>query len=200
LGRHAATARADGDPASDVLATQKVFLPLDANVSAAEQAQLAGLLAVAERAGYGLRVAVIASSADLGSVTALWGRPGTYARFLGQELALVYRGPLLVVMPGGYGLYGVGAPLAGDERSALSGLGPPGGRFGFATVNAVRRLAAGSGHPLPVIRATAPPDRASSSHSALVSWVILAAGAVLIVVAWTSSLHAKPLRPRRLTS
>jgi hypothetical protein len=37
-------------------------------------------------------------------VSALWRHPETYARFLGAELALVYRGTVMVVMPNGYGL------------------------------------------------------------------------------------------------
>ena len=34
---------------------------------------------------------------------ALWGQPRTYAHFLGQELAFLYKGPLLIVMPSGLG-------------------------------------------------------------------------------------------------
>ena len=45
-------ARADGDPASDVLLSQPLFLPQDAGVPATDQAQLASLLAAAHRAGY----------------------------------------------------------------------------------------------------------------------------------------------------
>ena len=104
---HAATARADGDPASDVLATQALFLPQDADVPAAQAAQLGSLLRAAAYAGYPIRVALIASASDLGSVTELWRKPQTYARFLGQELGLVYKGPLVVVMPNGVGINGV---------------------------------------------------------------------------------------------
>ena len=60
-----------------------------------QQAQLVALLAAARRSGYQLRVALIASSTDLGSVTELWRQPQSYAQFLGQELSLVYRGPVL---------------------------------------------------------------------------------------------------------
>ena len=75
-----------------VLATQSLFLPQDAGVPAGRQAQLISLLATAQRSGVPLRVAVIASATDLGSVTELWSQPRLYARFLGQELSLVYRG------------------------------------------------------------------------------------------------------------
>ena len=82
-------ARADGDPASDVLAQQNLFLPQDAGVPARQQTQIATLLQEAAHAGYPIRVALIASPTDLGSVTALWQQPQSYAKFLGQELALV---------------------------------------------------------------------------------------------------------------
>ncbi|MBV9006759.1 MAG: hypothetical protein JO181_18980, partial [Solirubrobacterales bacterium] len=49
LGWSAAPARADGDPASDVLATQLLYLPQDAGVPAAQQAQLGALLQTAAR-------------------------------------------------------------------------------------------------------------------------------------------------------
>jgi hypothetical protein len=115
----AAPAYADGDPASDVLATQPLFLPQDAGLPAAQQAQLSALLTKAQRRGYRIRVAVIASSSDLGSVTALWRQPQNYAKFLGQELSAVYNGPLLVVMPNGFGQYHVrGAPSGSRLRSA----------------------------------------------------------------------------------
>ncbi len=89
-------ARGDGDPASDVLASQSLFLPQDAGISPTQQAQLAALLADARARGYPVRVAVIASAGDLGSVSALWRQPENYARFLGQELSLTYHGPRLV--------------------------------------------------------------------------------------------------------
>src|SRR5579864_3685611 len=87
----ARAARADGDPASDVLATQTLFLPQDAGLSASHQVQLERLLQETASAGFPLRVAVIASATDLGSVTELWREPATYARFLGEELSLTYR-------------------------------------------------------------------------------------------------------------
>jgi len=112
LGLLAASARADGDPASDVLVSQTLFLPQDAGVPANQQAQLDALLHAAQQSGYQIRVALIASPTDLGSVTELWRQPQNYARFLAQELSLLYRGPLLVVMPNGYGLYRLAGPLA----------------------------------------------------------------------------------------
>jgi hypothetical protein len=141
---------------------------------------------------------VIASPADLGSVTELWRQPQNYARFLAQELSLLYRGPLLVVMPNGYGLYRLAGPLA-TERSALAGVRSPGPNLATATIAAIQRLAAASGHNLPLPNATAPSPPGSANT---VSWVVFAIGVALIALAWTASLRARPLRPRgtRITS
>ena len=142
-----ATARADGDPASDVLAQQTLFLPQDAGVPARQQTQIATLLQEAAHAGYPIRVALIASPTDLGSVTALWRQPQSYAKFLGQELALVYHGPLLVVMPTGLGLYQLNRPDAVD-RSTLAHLPTPqpGTGLGTTALNAIQKLATAAGH------------------------------------------------------
>ncbi len=122
----ASTALADGDPASDVLAQEPIFLPQDAGIPPRQQAQLAALTQAAARSGYPIRVALVASSADLGSVTELWRQPQSYAKFLGQELSLVYRGPLLVVMPNGVGFYsasggGTAPALGGNSEQASLG-------------------------------------------------------------------------------
>jgi hypothetical protein len=189
---HPAPARADGDPASDVLATQALFLPQDAGATPAQRAQLSALLQTAARRGYPIRVALVASSADLGSVTALWRQPETYARFLGQELAFVHKGPLLVVMPNGFGLTRLGRPLPG--QAALTGLGAPGAGLAGAAITAVRRLAAAAGHPLPASSVQAP---RTSGSSDTIAWIVLAAGALAIAIAWGLSLRARPLRPGR---
>jgi hypothetical protein len=185
-------ARADGDPASDVLASQPLFLPPDAGLSTDQQLELSALLATAGRRGYPIRVALIASADDLGSVTALWRQPQTYARFLGQELSLLHRGPLLVVMPNGYGLY---QPTGADtpERSALAGLSPARSDFGATTITAIERLAAASGHALPIQTVTVRPAAASSDT---VQWLVFAIGAALVALGWTASLRARPLRAR----
>lgn len=188
-GWSATPARADGDPASDVLATQPLYLPQDAGVPLAQQAQLGALLQAAARVGYPVRAAIIASPTDLGSVTALWREPQSYAEFLGQELPLVYKGPLLVVMPGGLGLYEVGGgPVAG--RAALAGVNARGGALGVAAVTAIQRLAAAAGHPLPLPSAQAPSKQSSTE---VLPWIALAIGGVLIALAWTASLRARPL-------
>ena len=192
LGLLAASVRADGDPASDVLVSQTLFLPQDAGVPANQQAQLDALLHAAQQSGYQIRVALIASPTDLGSVTELWRQPQNYARFLAQELSLLYRGPLLVVMPNGYGLYRLAGPLA-TGQSALAGVRAPGPSLATATLTAIQRLAAAAGHNLPLPNATAPSTPGSTNT---VSWLVFAIGGALIVLAGTASLRARPPRTR----
>jgi hypothetical protein len=193
-------ARADGDPASDVLATQPLFLPQDGGLTVRQEAELAALMSAARTAGYPLRLALIASPTDLGSVTELWRQPENYARFLGQELSLVYRGTLLVVMPDGFGLYGrgVGRAALGGSAAALGGsaVAPGGlavapGGLGARAITAVRRLAAAAGHPLRVSVGLPPRSAGGADYTAL---IVLAMGALLILAAWTLSLRARPLR------
>jgi hypothetical protein len=189
-------ARADGDPASDVLATQTAFLPQDAGIPRAQQSQLPILLRDAASSGYQIRVAVIATRSDLGSVTELWRRPQTYAQFLGQELSLVYRGPLLVVMPGGFGF---SSPVSNgaSERSVLRAVRVPPGPDTLAAgaLAAVQHLAAAAGHdvPIPPPSASVAGQRGSTDTTAI---VVFALGAALIVLAWAASLRARPLRAR----
>ncbi|HZO76407.1 MAG TPA: hypothetical protein VFB39_00080 [Solirubrobacteraceae bacterium] len=189
----AAPARADGDPASDVLTTQPLFLPQDAGIPAKQQAQLDGLLQKANRGGYPIRVAVVATSTDMGSVTELWRQPQTYARFLGQELSLVYHGPLLVVMPDGFGFEGFKPPLA-DEHAAVAGLSTTSGQLGQATVQAIQRLAERAGHSLQVTATSQGTSGPASSET--VPLIALAVGALIVAVAWAASLRARPLRVR----
>lgn len=190
---HTVPAHADGDPASDVLATQALFLPQDAGATPAQRAQLSALLQSAGGWGYPIRVALIASRADLGSVTALWRQPETYARFLGQELTFVHKGPLLVVMPAGYGLTRLGRPL---RSQALAGLRAPGSSAALAgaAIVAVRQLAAAAGHPLALPKVQ--PASAGGSGDAI-AWIVVLAGAVAIAIAWGLSLRARPLRTGR---
>jgi hypothetical protein len=189
LGSFPAAAAADGDPASDVLATQTVFLPQDSGATAKQQAELGAIEGAAQKSGYQIRVAIIATPSDLGSVGALWRQPQNYAQFLGQELSLVYRGTLLVVMPSGFGLYEGGHPL-GRGESALAALRAPGGAdIVDSTLTAIQRLATASGHTLQVTGVAAPVGSASY-HAG--TWIALAIGVALIAAAWTASLRAVP--------
>jgi cytochrome oxidase Cu insertion factor (SCO1/SenC/PrrC family) len=155
-------ARADGDPASDYLVANQVFLSSQSTGMSPAQRQLVATVAAASRAGFAIRVAVISSAYDLGSVTELWDQPRTYARFLGVELSLAYRRQrLLVVMPNGFGFnwpghatertYGLLATVPLDSGA--------GAGLAAAAELAVRRLAGASGISLP-------PSRPAASGSA----------------------------------
>ena len=188
----AGRAVADGDPASDVLATQALFLSADAGIGPTQQAQLGAILQSAQHAAEPIRVAIVASPIDLGSVTELWRHPQDYAKFLGQELGLVYRGTLLVVMPDGFGVYRA-SPRAGDTASAVTGLSAPGRRLGTATLAAIERLAAAAGHPLAIPQVR---TRARGATTDITAWIVLAIGGLAIAAAWTASLRARPVGRR----
>jgi hypothetical protein len=117
-------ARADGDPASDVLFTKNVFLPYPPPSRAASDA-LTAIVAEVYAKHHRAKVALIASPVDLGAIPSLFGKPSEYARFLGMELSSFYAGPLLVVMHAGLGVYDAGRSTAAEER-VLGGLKPAG--------------------------------------------------------------------------
>jgi cytochrome c biogenesis protein CcmG/thiol:disulfide interchange protein DsbE len=146
LGPTAATALGDGDPGSDVLVYQNLFAAADAGLSVGQQTQLANLLQAADRAGFPIRVAIIATPADLGAITALWHKPQAYAGFLGYELSLAYKQRLVVVMPNGFGFNWPGHASGAAER-ALSAIPIAGGGTGLFTAaeSAVHRLSADAG-------------------------------------------------------
>jgi hypothetical protein len=109
------SAAANGDPASDVLPTQNIYLPYEAP-SAAAAKTLKRAVEAAYARHFRVKVAVIANQIDLGDVPSLWGKPNQYARFLGTELDPFYVGPLLIVMPAGFGVYDGGRSVAAEER------------------------------------------------------------------------------------
>ena len=151
-------ARADGDPASDYLVSRQVFVSSQQGVESSGQRELLATVGAANRAGFAIRVAIISSDYDLGSITALWRKPALYARFLGLELASAYRGRLLVVMPNGFGFNWPGH-RAGQEQRVLAKVAIGSGPAGLlsAAQAAVRRLAAADG--IAVGSATASPAR-----------------------------------------
>ena len=100
---------ADGDPASDVLIGENVFYPYSPAVSASLQKTLNAETAAANRAHFPLKVALIQSPVDLGAIPTLFGKPEQYAAFLDQEISFLnMKQLLLVVMPNGYGVQGLG--------------------------------------------------------------------------------------------
>jgi hypothetical protein len=144
----APAARADGDPASDFLVAQDMFYGYELDLKSKPAAQLPALLAEAKQSGYEIRVAVITRADDLGSAALLWNKPHEYAQFLGQEIANVYKGRTLVVMPNGYGFFHAGHSTV-REQKLLDKLPPPGELLPDA-LETTRRLAAAGGVKLTV--------------------------------------------------
>ena len=181
----AGTARADGDPASDYLLGVQVFIPYDLKVPAAKQKELTSLVHDANSSGYAIRVALIGSAYDLGSVTSLWQKPRPYARFLGAELQFVYRRRLLVVMPNGFGFNWPKHPSA-KEYSLLSTVPIAPGPLGMldSAEKAVRTLAAASGVKIAVRQTTATPSSGGGFiHSrALIVLAAIAGVAILVLL------------------
>jgi hypothetical protein len=127
-------ARTDGDPASDFLVTQDVFLGFEPISKSAAEA-LTRAVSDVFSAGNRIKVAVVVSRSDLGSIPSLFNKPAEYSKFLGTELGGAYAGPLLIVMARGFGIYDLGRSTA-QERRVLSKV-----RLGGTTAAALARSA-----------------------------------------------------------
>jgi hypothetical protein len=185
-------ALADGDPASDYLLVNPVFVPPDDGIPPAYATQLTTVLADAKQRGYVIRVALIKTRYDMGSVTILYRKPKQYAHFLSQELHFVYKGRLLVVMPNGYG-YARGGRLQPAQQAVVDRLTPPGAtgaELAASATRAVRALAAAAG-----VDVALPPLRGSTGTSATRDRLVIG-GVVLVVLALAGGLTW--LRRRRL--
>ena len=170
-------ARANGDPASDYLLTQRVFLPFTTKIDRNEVNRLDALLREADRKHFRIRVAMILSPSDLGTAFSLFGKPEKYSQFLGLELSFVYRGRLLVVMPNGYG-YAVNGDPDPKASAVLKKLPAPGRdatKEVRAAIVAVQNLAAASG-----LRLTVPKVGGSTGRDRLTIAAAATAGIALI--------------------
>jgi len=173
-------ARGDGDPASDVLLGQNVFYPYTPPVPSGLTKQLNAEAAAAAKAGFPIKVALIASPVDLGVIPDLFDKPQKYAEFLDQEISFQTKQPLLVVMPAGFGGAALGAPATAALKTLTKPAGKQSSDLARAAIPAIAKLAAASGHPLK--------GGSSSSHSggstaplliALVLAAVAAAAALL---------------------
>ena len=137
----------------------------------------------AKRKGYPIKVAVIAAPSDLGAVVALWRKPEQYASFLAQELSLLYRGRLLIVMPNGYGIAHLDHSTA-TERRALAHLTVASGSDDItrSAIAAVERLAATRGITVKSELATPGGKQSGRSKLLLVAGALVALAAGLVAV------------------
>jgi hypothetical protein len=146
-----ATARANGDPASDYLLVQSIFLPFNAKVDAGTQSKLIDTIRAADKAKFRIKVAVIGSRYDLGTAFSLFNQAQRYSEFLGLELSFQYRDRLLVVMPNGYGftINGRADPAGVSVVKSLPAPGSDATKQVEAATAAIRKLATASGVVLP---------------------------------------------------
>jgi hypothetical protein len=177
-----AVARADGDPASDVLLGQNVFYPYTPAVSPAIQKTLDSETTAASRAKFPVKVALIASPVDLGVIPDLFGKPQKYADFLDQEISFQTKQPLLVVMAAGYGVEGIHGPAQAAVTSLPKPVGPTTNALAQAAITAVAKLAADSGHPIKGV-AGLPGSSSSSGGSSTTPIVIALVAAALLTAA-----------------
>jgi len=188
-----AAARADGDPASDILLVQDVFVTYSVQVPKADKDQLDALVAAAKRAKVPIKVAVIATPADLGAVPSLFGKPKTYAQFLGREIYNIYPGRLLVVMPDGYGVSNAGAIVPREQRvvDALPKPGSDGAALATAAQEAIRRIATLHGKRLPAAPAARSSGEGHTTRDRLEILAIALSGLAVVAI------FAIPRRRRR---
>jgi hypothetical protein len=169
-------ARANGDPASDVLLEDDVFFAFQPKPSPTAATAVKVLLRRTRAAGYPLHVAIIASGGDLGDVPEYFGRPQDYADYLYPEIDFQVKGPLLVVMPAGYGSHSAGK----KAEQALADVGAPSGRdrdaLPRAAIAAAAAMAKAEGHPVKAPKLAGP---GSSGSSALVPVLVLVGMLVL---------------------
>lgn len=191
-----------------MLVSQPYFNPIDSGVSESALGQLQSILAASDSAGFAIRVAMINSATDLGTVTSLWGSPHAYADYLGTELSELYGGQVLVVMPAGFGLYGPssGAHALTSAELAVRAVAPgPGPKLATAAISAVPLLAAADGHPIPQSKVQSALSNGAAAGSKLAAgssfppaaYAALVVGLLLIAGAWIASARVRPIEPRR---
>jgi hypothetical protein len=188
-------ARADGDPASDYLLVQQTFVPPDAAVPTAYADQLLAAVREAKARGFVVRVALIDSRYDMGSVTVLYGKPRQYARFLGQELSFVYKRRLLVVMRNGLAVSMRGR-LVPAEQAVVDKIAAPqagGAALASAGTTAVVRLAAANGIVIPTPPLAAS-GRTNGSNTTRDRIVIAAAAVGILALGGLAVLYRRRRR------
>ena len=180
-----AIAMADGDPASDVLLGENVFYPYMPPVSGSLQAALNAETAAAGKAHFPIKVALIASPVDLGAIPSLFNKPQQYADFLDQEISFQGKQLLLVVMPAGYGVQGIGAPATAAAAKLAKPAGTQSNDLAQAAFTAVTTLARAAGHP---IAASSGGTGASNGGSGGISTTIVLVALIVAAILATAAL------------
>ncbi len=170
-------ARADGDPASDTLLGEPVFYPYQPAVSQSLQNRLNATATAAAKAGFAIKVAIIGSPIDLGTIPELFGKPQPYANFLDQEISYQSPQALLVVMATGYGVRGVPAAAATAVKALPKPASGHSEDLATAALTAVEKMSAAVGHP---VSSGGAPGSGSASTVLLIALI-----AAAVVVATT---------------
>jgi hypothetical protein len=191
----ASLAHGDADPPSDVLFLQDAYYPYHPKVPTAQRNRLDDLLKRTRKAGFPIKVAIIATPTDLGGIPELFGKPQRYATFLEQELSVHRNLPLLTVMPAGYGTAATGP----QAMALVARLPRPSGADGMAAgaVTGVERLAAAAGHRVDTSNLGGNGPKGSGSSSAV---LLLAPIGALAVLAGGATLVARVRRRRASAS
>ena len=172
----APAAFAHGDPSSHSLEQDVLYPAVGDRPNPETELRLLGLLYAARDAGYPIKVALVANEQDLTDDLSMLSKPQAYADFVAGEVSRTkpLRGPILVVMPMGYGLAGSLPDTSGtlhqldraESATLVAGLGPVAGDSGedlaIGAEAATRKLAADAGHPLPAVVPPAQPLRATA--------------------------------------
>jgi hypothetical protein len=169
-----ASAGANGDPPSDVLLAQDAYFPYTPSTSTGVARAVLELTRRTRRDGWPIKVAIVATPNDLGTFTDTIDDPQRYADILAGEIG---RPRLLVVMPSGFGT----RRLSGEARAALAEMRPigrGGDPLALQALDAVARIAAVSGHRVPVPEI----DRSSAGRRPYRGTVMLHPGAQVLPV------------------
>jgi hypothetical protein len=190
------TVMADIDPASDVLLLQDVFLPYQPKVCSQVSDALRNLTKSSKKAGFPVKVAVIASRNDLGGAANMFGQPQKYAQFLGNELGVyapdVGRNftsqDLVVAMPQGLAVSKVGTNSAQAVNAVPAPRTGDSNRLARAAFAAVPKLAQAAGHPVKAPKLGSGCSKSGSSSFVLIFGAPLA---VLIVIGVFAGLRRR---------
>jgi hypothetical protein len=188
-------ALADGDPASDYLIGQNVFLGYDAKIPAPLENKLVAAVASANKREFPVKVALIWSRYDMGSVPELFNKPKTYARFLDAEDSKCWWGGqcgsgrfqtttrLVVVMPKGLGFaQWQHSPNAGYRTLAGIKVTPTAAGLSRAATTAVVKLAAAAGVRVSTRGHSGTPDGTNGGSSNRIEIIVAVVVALLIGV------------------
>ena len=189
-------ARADGDPASDYLIGQQVFLGYDAKIPVALERKLVAAVASANKNGFPIKVALIWSSYDLGSVPELFRKPRTYAHFLDIEDSQCWWGGLcgsgrfksttrlLVVMPNGLGFaQWKHSPASGYRTLAGITVSPTPAGLATAATAAVVKLTSAAGVKVSTRGGSGIPTSAGGGGTSRTEIIVAVVVALLLGVA-----------------